>query len=239
MAAPAAVAALRAAGLAGLLGLVALGATGIVSGFLERSGTSTAEETRTVTALDVETGTGDVTVRVAPAGSPVRYTAVRHWAFGEPTTSGALDAGTLRLRSTCGGGGLFGRCSVDWTVSVPVATTVTLSTGTGDVRVTGTSGGVAVSTGTGDVDLRALTAKAVTVETGTGDVRLRADAAPDRVEVTTGTGDVDLRVPGTTSYRVTGDSGPGDRTTRVPRSDASTHVIQVDTGVGDVLVAAT
>lgn len=239
MATTAAVAGLRAAGLAGLLALVGAGAAGLVAGFLERSASSTAVVEQAVTALDVETGTGDVTVEVAPAGSPLRYTALRHWSFTEPGTSGTVEAGTLRLRSTCGGGGVFGRCSVDWTVSVPAATTVTLSTGTGDVRVTGTSGGVAVSTGTGDVDLRALGARTVTVGTGTGQVRLRAATVPDRVEVSTGTGDVDVRVPGGVAYRVTGDSGPGERTTRVQESDTSPHVVQVDTGVGDVLVATT
>jgi hypothetical protein len=237
--APASVAGLRVVGLAGLLGLVGLGATGVVSGFFQQTRTTTTPVTGVVTALDVETGTGDVTVDVAPAGTPVRVTATRRWAFAEPTVTTAVDGGTLRLRSTCDPASVLGGCSVDWTVSVPADAAVRVTTGTGDVRVGGTRGGASVSTGTGDVDLSALEAATVGVETGTGDVRLRFIAVPDQVRVTTGTGDVEVRVPGTTTYRVGGDSGPGSRTTQVPQDPASTHVVTVDTGVGDVLVATT
>ena len=236
-AAPAAVAGLRVVGLAGLLGLVGLGAAGVVSGFFQQSRTTTTSFAETVTALDVETGTGDVTVEVAPAGSAVRVTARRNWAFAEPTVTTTVDRGTLRLRSTCGDAFVLGGCSVDWTVSVPEDAAVRATTGTGDVRVAGTRGAVSVSTGTGDVALTGLGAATVGVETGTGDVGLRFRSVPDQVRVTTGTGDVDVRVPGTATYRVTGDTGPGSRTTQVQQDPASTHLVQVDTGVGDVLVA--
>ena len=235
MAAPATVAGLRVVGLAGLLGLVGLGATGVVSGFFQQSRTTTTPLTDVVTALDVETGTGDVTVEVAPAGTPVRVTASRHWAFAEPTLTTTVDRGTLRLRSRCRAA-VFGGCSVDWTVSIPADAAVRASTGTGDVRVDGSRGALSVSTGTGDVALLALGSRTVGVQTGTGDVRLRFVAVPDQVSVTTGTGDVDARVPGTATYAVTGDSGPGSRTTRVPQDPASSHLLRIDTGSGDVLV---
>ena len=236
MAAPATVAGLRVVGLAGLVGLVGLGATGIVSGFFQQTRTTTSPLTQVVMALDVETGTGDVTVEVAPAGTPVRVTAARHWAFAEPTVTTTVDRGTLRLRSSCRAAVVFGGCSVDWTVSIPADAAVRASTGTGDVRVDGSRGALSVSTGTGDVALLGLGSGTVGVRTGTGDVRLRFLAVPDQVTVSTGTGDVDARVPGTATYAVTGDSGPGSRTTRVPQDPASSHQLRIDTGSGDVLV---
>lgn len=239
MPAPARVAGLRVVGLAGLLGLVGLGATSVVAGFFQQTRTTTDQVSQVVTALDVGSGTGDVTVDVAPAGSQVRVTAQRHWAFTEPVVTSVVAGGTLRLRSTCDGVPAFAGCSVDWTVSVPADAAVRVTTGTGDVRLGGTRGAVSVSTGTGDVDLSALGSATVGVETGTGDVRLRFLTVPDRVRVTTGTGDVEVRVPGGAAYRVTGGTGPGTRTTSVQTDPTSTHLLQVDTGVGDVLLAPT
>jgi hypothetical protein len=240
MAAPSGVVALRVVGLVGLLALVAGGAGSLVAGFFEQRSTQTSVVDGVVTALDVRAGSGDVTVEVGPAGGPTTVTAARSWAFDPPVETRTFDAGTLRLSAACGPGAVFAqRCSVDWTVSVPSDAAVTVSTSSGDIRVEDVAGRVALRTGAGDVRLSAVRSKDVRVETGAGDARLVFASAPDSVVTTTGAGDVTVRLPADgTTYRVVGSSGVGDRTVSVPEDAASRHLLDLTSGVGDVVVAS-
>ncbi len=229
---------LRVLGLAGLLLLVGLGAASLVVGFLENR----REDTRTlegpVRVLDVDTATGDVVVRTGPAGSASTVTTRRHWSLTEPTATTSVEAGTARLRGACPTGwSLLSRCAVDFDVTVPAGTAVRVTTATGDTRIVGATGDVRVQTSTGDVRLTDARASTVQAQTATGDVRLEFTAAPDDVRARAATGDVLVRVPDdATVYQVTTSVGVGDRTVEVPRSDTSSHRVDVSTSVGDVTV---
>lgn len=240
MRAPTGVLALRVVGLVGLLALVVGGAGSLVLGFFEQRRTQASVVDGTVTALDVRGGSGDVTVEVGPPGAPTTVRTVRTWSFEEPTPTRTLDAGTLRLTSSCGVGASFTRrCSVDWTVTVPADASVTVSTSTGNIRVEDVTGRVALRTGVGDVRLAAVRSKEVRVDTGAGDARLGFAAAPDSVVTSTGAGDVDVRLPDDgTSYRVVGSSGAGQRTVSVSEDPASRHLLDLSSGAGDVVVAS-
>lgn len=240
MASPAAAVGLRVVGLVGLLALVVGGAASLVAGFFEERSTRTTVVDGTVTALDVRAGAGDVTVEVGPAGGPTTVTAASTWAFDPPVETRTLDAGTLRLSATCPASATFAqRCSVDWTVSVPADAAVTVATSSGDIRVEDVAGRVALRTGAGDVRLSAVRSTDVRVETGTGDARLVFATAPDSVVTTTGAGDVTVEVPADgTTYRVVGSSGVGERRVSVAQDPASRHLLDLTSGVGDVVVAS-
>lgn len=201
--------------------------------------TDTATVQGTVTAIAVTTGSGDVTVATGVAGSPVTVTTRRSWSFTEATGERTLVDGTLRLAARCPGGDLLSRCRVGWTLTVPAGIAVTVTTSVGDVRVSGVGGPVAVRTGAGDVRLDRLRSDRVRVRTGTGDVTAGFVAAPGSVSVHADAGDVAVRLPaGGTGYRVTGTTGAGDRAVEVPLDSRSSHVVEVRTGTGDVVVGA-
>ena len=95
----------------------------------------------------------------------------------EPTPRESWSGSTLAVDASCTGS--FGGCSVDYVITVPDATDVSVVTGSGDIAVGGSLGGVALKAGSGDIRTTNLAADQVTAEDGSGDVDLElATAAP-------------------------------------------------------------
>ena len=131
-----------------------------------------------------------------------------------------MSGSTLAIDANCAGS--FGGCSVDYVVTVPDATDVSVVTGSGDIAVGGSLGGVALKAGSGDIRTTNLAADQVTAEDGSGDVDLELATAPPTVGVRTGSGDVSVRLPPNTHYAVDSETGSGDTRVRVPDDPAST-----------------
>lgn len=107
-----------------------------------------------------------------------------------------------------------------------------VETGSGDVVVRHVPAGTSVHTGSGDVRVEEITG-AVTLDTGSGDVwvkRVRGDAA-----ISTGSGDV--RVEDVTPGRFSVDTGSGNVTVAADLSSA--REATVHTGSGDVTMRLT
>ncbi len=132
---------------------------------------------------------------------------------------------------------------------------LTLTTGSGDVDVEGATGGLSTRTGSGDIavdevggDVRARTGSgsvrasgmasdAVEVTTGSGDVRLAATAPPQQLTGRSGSGDVVVELPDDArGYAVEVATGSGDSEVGVVDDPASSRVITLRTGSGDVTV---
>lgn len=231
---------LRVVGLVGTLVLVAFGATSLVVGFFEVRREDTRVLDGAVRLLDVSTDVGDVSVRAGAPGSPVSVTTVRRWSVDEPTVTAALEDGTARLESRCPGDLLsaMGRCDVAFTVTVPPGTTVRVSSSTGDVAVRGATGDVTARTSSGDVRLTDLTADDTDVSTAAGDIRLGFATAPRSVRARTAAGDVQVRLPDDgTAYRVVTDVAVGEATVTVPQDPRAPRLVDVRTAAGDIDVA--
>ncbi len=219
--------------------------------------------------LAASTGGGDLTVHQGQvSGSTARLT-------------GKVEYSLVRPRFTVTSSGISldcklptGNCGLNATLDVPSHTAVDLTTGGGNMQVTGIQGDVTLNsaggdagisgiggtadvltgggnltasdlgnvltftTSGGDVDGSGLFSPHVTTGSGGGDVTLVFTKVPDYVKVDSSGGDITIVVPrGNTSYAITSNARGGDYHATVPTNDASRHLIQVDSGGGDISIA--
>ena len=144
--------------------------------------------------------------------------------------TGRLDSGDLtaeRVGSVtfATGSGSIRLTSVDGPISV--------ETGSGDIRIVGASDEVRASAGSGNVTVTDP-GGTVKAETGSGNIDLTL-AAPSSATLHTGSGNITARVPAG-SYRIAGKTGSGNRDITVATDPASTYVLTLDTGSGNVRV---
>lgn len=174
---------------------------------------------------------GDSTVRLVPGATP--------------HLSGTVSYSLERPRINAGGGSvsyrclsLIGSCSLDSTLSLPATSPVSLSSGTGDLTVSGgpaTRPSVSLSTTSGDLTSHFLTARQVTLTSTTGDITADSISA-SRLSARSSTGDIRLvltKVPA--SLNVTGRDN--DITIVLPPSPAGYNV-QARSNLGDVSVSS-
>jgi hypothetical protein len=202
--------------------------------------------------LEVQTRSGDVTVRTGPAGSVSIHGKIYvgdHWLFGNRHT----DVSDIEQRPPLRQEGNSIRIdyvnardiSVDYEITVPEDTTIRSHSGSGDQTIEGTRGNVDLQTGSGDVKLSRLTGE-IRLQTGSGDVRamgisgpVRGSAGSGNIEVEeTGSGDVDLHTgSGNVSVRgmqgtLHAEAGSGD----VSAEGTQTGTWEIRTGSGNVRV---
>lgn len=184
-----------------------------------------------ISALTVNTGSGDVTVRTGGAPGTVEVTRkARSTGALTPLGPTSWQGDTLTLRGDCDG------CDdVDYEIRVPVGVDVTAQTGSGDIELDGALRSVSLQAGSGDVDAN-LSATTLTSRTGSGDMDLRLGNAPDQLTANSGSGDVDIRVPDGQSYVFDTRSGSGDIDNNLPQTNGADHRIQVETGSGDITI---
>ena len=197
------------------------------------------------------TGGGDITVHQG------------HASDGTARLTGTVEYSLLRPTFTVSGSGISlhcrlptGDCGLNATLDVPSHTAVDLTTGGGNMQVSGIQGNVTLdsgggdltasdlggiltfSTSGGDVDGSGLFSRHVTTDSGGGDVTLVFTSVPDSVKVSSSGGDITIVVPrGSTSYAIKSNADGGDFSAKVPTNDASGHAIQVDSGGGDISIA--
>lgn len=186
-----------------------------------------------VTALTIDAGAGDVTVRSgATAGTVEVIRRARGSLSDTPAARGRLDGSTLVIRPDCSEG-----CGADYDIRVPNGVAVTAETSSGDVELGGTLGAVSLQAGSGDVEAD-VAVDNLTARTGSGDMELRLRSAPTQLTATSGSGEVDIRLPSAQTYAVAVETGSGDTEIDVPQQDTATHRIQVRTGSGDISLRA-
>jgi hypothetical protein len=117
--------------------------------------------------------------------------------------------------------------------------TADVLSGGGNVTASGLGGVLDFTTSGGDVDGSALSSLHVTADSGGGNVTLVFITVPDYVNVGSSGGDITIVVPhGTTSYHIKSNASGGDYgASGVPTNDASRHLIQVDSGGGNISIA--
>jgi hypothetical protein len=220
--------------------------------------------------LVASTGGGDITVHQGRAGgSTARLTGKVEYSLVRPKFTVTASGVSLNCDLPTG------NCGLNATLDVPSHTAVDLTTGGGNMQVSGIQGrvrlnsgggdvGVSGSRGTadvltgggnltasdlggflnfttsgGDVDGSALSSLHVTADSGGGNVTLVFTTVPDYVNVGSSGGDITIVVPhGTTSYHIKSNASGGDYgASGVPTNDASRHLIQVDSGGGNISIA--
>ncbi|MFE0625979.1 hypothetical protein ACFW3D_03325 [Streptomyces sp. NPDC058864] len=208
------------------------GADSDASGGTPSSSPPHAYEVSGVRALTVHNVNG--TVRVTAGSGPVSVVETLEYGAVKPTTRHQVKDGTLELTGT--GCGDSSPCRVDYTVTVPAATPVTVRLGNGDVDVEGVTGPVDLTTRNGGVRGAALGAREATLKSENGTVEAAFAAAPRDVDAGTGNGAVTVVVPAGRSYDVRAAAAVGMREVSVPADPSSPHRITATTRTGVVTV---
>jgi Putative adhesin len=206
-----------------------------------------------VRTLSIDAHSGDITV---VPGSPdsVLIDARSSGAVHVPRLTTDVRGDHVAVTGGCPGIS-FGHCSTTITVHVPPATRVEVDGATGDVSISGISGGADVRTASGDVDasglggsvsLRSasgdveagdLHAATVRARTASGDVELDFARPPQLADAETSSGDVRILVPPSgAGYRVDVDTHNGDRSVGVRVDDSAARLLRAHTSSGDAIL---
>jgi len=202
--------------------------------------------------LEVQTHSGDITVRSGPAGSVTvrgKIYVGDHWLFGNHHT----DVSDIEQNPPIRQEGNSIRVdyvnardiSIDYEITVPANTSVRTRSGSGDQTIEGTHGNADLQSGSGEMKLSQITGD-VRIQTGSGNVKAReiagavhGGAGSGDIELEeTAAGDIDLRT-GSGNVTVRGvngalhlEAGSGDITADGKQSGSW----EVRTGSGNVHV---
>ena len=203
--------------------------------------------------LTASVGGSDITLRQAQ-GSTARLAGTVHYGLFRPGVSESTTTrGTainLRCRIPTG------NCGLNATLDVPPNIAVNLTSGGGNLQVSGIQSDVTLDTGGGNltasdlagivrfttsggnVNGNSLSAPQVTMDTGGGNVTLVFTQVPASLNIVSGGGDITVLLPhGGTAYAITSRPGGGNDSVSVPTSSVSGHTIKVDSGGGNITIA--
>src|ERR1700688_155752 len=166
--------------------------------------------------LEVQTRSGDITVRTGPAGS----VSIRGKIFvGDRWLMGSRHAGVSDIEQhpplRQDGNSIHidyvnvRDISVDYEITVPEDATIRSRSGSGDQIIEGTRGNADLQSGSGNIKISRLTGE-IRLQTGSRDARARETSAP--VRGGTGSGNIELEETGTGDIDL--HTGSGNVTTR-------------------------
>ncbi len=186
--------------------------------------------------LEVLTRSGDVTVRAGSSGSVFIRGKIHvgdHWLMGgreadvhqiEQNPPIKQDGNRIHIEYVD-----MRNISIDYEISVPVDTTVSTHSGSGDQIIEGTRGNVDTQTGSGDVKLANLTGE-LHLQTGSGNIRARQISG----SVRGGTGSGDVEIEEASAGNIDLRTGSGNITARGVQGE-----FHGETGSGDVTAEGT
>jgi hypothetical protein len=188
--------------------------------------------------VSLDIGDADVEIR----GGGRRATAISvqhvdHFGFGHgPVTDRAIAGGVLRVRSRCPRTVLHG-CTVRYRVVVPDNVPLAIRTSAGSVRFRGYHGSARITTGRGDIDITGFCGFALQARAeGGGDIEASTACPPPQLSLRTTTGAVRARVP-PGRYRVDAStSGAAPRISGLTTDAGAPFAIQALSGSGAVTV---
>jgi Toastrack DUF4097 len=235
-----------------LLGVVALSGCG--------AGLSSANHSKGVHMfVTMRSGVFSVTVDAGslhlisgPSGRVSLRGAVTYRGGRTPRISWEHTGNEVWLHSVCGS--RDGDCRYDYTIFVPMSTTVFANDAAGDiwakglagslgvnaaagnVTLAGISGPLRVTIGAGNVVAAGLRSATTDVEEGTGNVTLGFTAAPVDLTVRASTGNVSVVVPRSFSYRVSTSDQLGEVSSSVADDPSSSRAMSLSVGTGNIFV---
>lgn len=196
---------------------------------VEQSATASWSAAHPITAVDAVVGDGSLNV-VPGASGRVSLTENLSWHSAKPIVTETWAGDVLKIAVSCTpGSGLASvdDCGARLNLTVPAATAVTATSGSGTFALERMTGPVDLQAGSGSITLDSvsgpveavttsgsifggnLTGPSFTARAGSGSVTLGFAVPPRTVEVTTGFGSVAMTVPPGSHYRVTAVSDSG------------------------------
>ena len=209
-----------------------------------------------VRTLAVSNDVGDVTLRPAPAGSPLRVTTRVIEGLVTPHARVERRGGRLRLGATRPSP-FAQEAKVDYTIAVPDGTGLLVDASTSDLRVRDYTSRTPLSlkSSAGDIRLESVSVPLLRLESSAGDIRadgvrapaidlgssagditLDAVTAPRSLRAESSAGDIRLTVPDV-PYRVQASSSGGDvRDSNLRQNPRARHRIEAKSSAGDVRI---
>ncbi|MET7609991.1 DUF4097 family beta strand repeat-containing protein [Streptomyces seoulensis] len=183
-----------------------------------------------VTALSVTTKGGNIDV-VPGDGTGAHVTEKIRYADDKPRTEHSAGGGRLTLTAP-----RCDDCSVNYTVSVPPGTTLTLDTDGGNITIRGVNGATKARTGGGNVHVIDTAPKTLSARTDGGTIEASLTRPPSSVDAETGGGNITVRLPRGT-YAVEATTGGGRTDVSVPTDPDSPHHVRARTSGGNLTVS--
>ncbi|MFJ4006921.1 DUF4097 family beta strand repeat-containing protein [Streptomyces sp. NPDC090023] len=180
-----------------------------------------------VTALSVTTKGGNIEV-VPGDGTGARVTEKIRYADDKPRTEHSVRDGRLTLTApSCHD------CGVNYTVTVPRGTTLTLDTEGGNIEVRQIDGEMTARTGGGNVSVTDTAPKSLSARTDGGNIEATLTKPPTTLTAETGGGNVTVTLP-RTPYAIDATTSGGRSTISVPTAPTSPHHVTIHTGGGNI-----
>lgn len=195
--------------------------------------TATYRVSSPVSTVIVTSHVGNVTV-TGGSGPGVTVTQQADYSRTPPVTTRAVSGTTLTVTYTCPAQVI---CGVAYTLQVPRAVTVQVTTGTGEIRLGGLAGSVTAKADAGIISATGLTGASVSLTTEVGAISASFAAVPAAVRAVAHVGAITLRLPAAASYRVTATAHLGKTSVSTRQSASSAHVVTATTDVGAIVVA--
>ncbi len=190
----------------------------------------TSERTPDTVIIDVDAG--DITLRPSLAGVSTRWRAA--WSWGKPTITEHWEGQALRLSAECPPIAFGPGCVVDFTVGLPAGVAVVARSDVGDVTADTLSGDLTLTSSTGAIRVSDSSGVLV-LRTEVGDITAVGLTSP-AVEAHTADGDVTVRFTARDAYRVLATASLGDASVAVRQDPTSARVVVASADVGDVVI---
>ena len=205
--------------------------------------------------VNLKVARGDVTVE---SSSEPRTIVTTSGARGltSPSDEERVSGDSLVIRSSCGQTFFNNRCDRNYVLRLPPTVSLNISTGEGNISVTGVEGEITLHSGEGDLEVQGgeanlrmtsgegnisavgLHARQLDADTSEGDVDLGFAIPPGRVTASSAEGSITIELPrGPASYQVLAGTAEGNVSTTVNEDSTSQRVIRARSAEGDVTVA--
>ena len=201
-------------------------------------------ETRTTTyralgdlaAVHLDLGAADV--EVDGGATAVEVKRVDEFAFGKPSVEHhRIQDGMLDVSSRCPQQ-VIGACHATYHVTVPDNVPLEIETSSGAIRLAGVRASVQLSSGSGDITVTGFCGFSLRAAADAGDVVVASQCSADRLEVRSRSGAVHAIVPAG-RYQIDASSDLGATRVRgLTQVDDGAFQIQALSGSGDVTVEA-
>lgn len=168
-----------------------------------------------------------------------------------PASTHGTAGGVLSLDSNCP---VAETCTVSYSITAPLATSVRVTAGAGVVTLGSLAGPVTVHVNAGRISLSSLagpvdattsagsisgqhlSAASASLHVSAGGIDVTFTAPASEITATTDVGAITLRVPGTVQYDVTASATVGNVHVAVPRGSAAAHRITASTKTGSITI---
>jgi hypothetical protein len=189
----------------------------------------------TIATLLVKTSDGSIGVKPTDRNS-IQVTETYRYTGNKPSARHSTEGGVLSLiASGCGDQVPGSACSVSYTVEVPRATALQLTSDAADITVSNMAGSIDAASDGGTVTAYDVASAHAVLSSDGGSVDARFNVAPSSVDARSDGGDVQLTLPNAV-YAVDASSDGGSSQVSVGTASASPRRITVRSDGGNISI---